>query len=79
MKNLANIGVAEAFQDCGEGADVLLSMGCTFAPGRAFRIPFTTTRSAADNPSRIAQPSLVRGPFSTERRATTSSRSITKT
>ena len=38
--------------DAGSGVRVLrrvavqLSMGKTFAPGRAFRIPFTTTRSA---------------------------------
>ena len=36
---------------------MLLSMGMTFAPGRAFRIPFTTTRSAAVSPLRMAQPS----------------------
>jgi hypothetical protein len=50
MKNLANMMTPGAGQDFGGGAGGLLSIGVTFAPGRAFRIPFTTTRSLAVRP-----------------------------
>src|SRR6266550_2578861 len=65
MKNLANMTTPDA----GQGLInwVLLSIGTTLVPGRAFRSPFTTTRSVGVSPLRMARPSEVSGLTPTDR------------